>query len=499
MKRRRRQCAWMLLCATAMLSVGCQVIRLPFGLIVNHAPAGGTALDEAALQQRIKLPRGFFISIYATELPNARMMRFTASGDLLVSSPREGKVFLVERGSNAAYSDKTRTLLNGLHNPHGLALHEDWLYVAEETAIFRVRFSAATRQVSGEREYVVRSLPADGRHWTRTIGIGPDGWLYVSVGSSCNVCIEEDVRRAAISRYQPDGSNEQLYATGLRNAVGFAWRSNGDLYATDNGRDLLGDDFPPCELNHIVESGFYGWPYASGNRIPDPSFGAGNEARVAASIAPVHGFTAHTAPLGITFYDADGFPQHYRGAAFVAQHGSWNRSKKSGYKIVALLFDSSDRITEEDFASGFEIDDDVAGRPVDVAVGPDGALYLSDDFAGSVYRIAYGTAPPHSNRLRTPVAEPVPHESLDELSESQRSEAAARGEAIWQTNGCAGCHVSGSDPNQAAVHPLSALGRKYSLESLQRFLKTPQPPMPIFPFSDSQRRDLAMYLLQQHP
>src|SRR6185295_749832 len=196
-----------------------------------------------------------------------------------------------------------------------------------------------------------------------------------------------------------DGSGEEIYASGLRNAVGFDWQpGTGDLYGTDNGRDLLGDDFPPCELNRIVPMGFYGWPFANGNRVPDPNYGAGHEAQIAASIPPVHGFGAHTAPLGITFYVAPAgnapaaFPPAYAGAAFVAQHGSWNRSKKSGYQVVALHFQADGTITEEPFATGFMSDEKVSGRPVDVAVGPDGALYVSDDFSGAIYRIAYGAA-----------------------------------------------------------------------------------------------------------
>src|SRR5262249_51614097 len=236
------------------------------------------------------------------------------------------------------------------------------------------------------------------------IHIGPDGKLYVSMGSTCNVCIEADKRRATIMRFNLDGSDGEIYASGLRNSVDFAWQpGSGALYATDNGRDLLGDDFPPDELNQIVQGGFYGWPFANDDRIPDPNFGAGHAAEIAASRPPVHAFGAHVAVLGITFYEPPPgnppavFPPAYVGAAFVAQHGSWNRSKKSGYQVVVLHFRPDGSITEEPFGTGFMVDEQVFGRPVDVAVGPDGALYLSDDFTGSIYRIAYGSraaAPP---------------------------------------------------------------------------------------------------------
>jgi glucose/arabinose dehydrogenase len=213
--------------------------------------------------------------------------------------------------------------------------------------------------------------------------------MYVSIGSSCNVCEEEDGRRAAIVRYRPDGSGEEIHATGLRNAVGFDWQpGSGDLYATDNGRDLLGDDFPPCELNRVVPGGFYGWPFAHGDNRPDPDLGAGREARIAAAIPPSHGFRAHTAPLGITFVRGPGAPAWLRGAALVALHGSWNRTRKDGYAVVSLHWRPDGRIEERDFLWGFLEDEDVIGRPVDVAEGPDGAFYVSDDYAGAVYRVA---------------------------------------------------------------------------------------------------------------
>ncbi len=221
--------------------------------------------------------------------------------------------------------------------------------------------------------------------------MGPDGWLYVSIGSSCNVCEERDPRRAAILRYRPDGSGEEIFATGLRNAVGFDWKPDtGELYATDNGRDLLGDDLPPCELNRVVRGGFYGWPYAHGDRVADPDFGRGQEQRIAASLPPVHGFRAHNSPLGIHFVRGTRVPVDYRGAALVALHGSWNRTKKDGYKVVSLHWRPDGAIEERDFAAGFERNEDVIGRPVDVAEGPDGAFYISDDYAGAVYRVVYG-------------------------------------------------------------------------------------------------------------
>ena len=169
--------------------------------------------------------------------------------------------------------------------------------------------------------------------------------MYVSIGSSCNVCREEDPRRATLMRFRPDGSAGEVFASGLRNAVGFDWRpGTGELFATDNGRDLLGDGFPPCELDRVEPGRFYGWPIANGDRVPDPDFGTGEEVRIAASMPPAHGFGAHTAPLGITFVRSESAPPEYRGAALVALHGSWNRTTKAGYKVVSLHWDDAGRI-----------------------------------------------------------------------------------------------------------------------------------------------------------
>jgi glucose/arabinose dehydrogenase len=371
----------------------CGHALLPGGWTLNLPGCSADPMPEPPPTSRIRLPPGFSINTFASGIEGARMLRFTPAGDLLVSATRQGKVLLIERDDDGdGRADGQKVLLENLNGPHGMVIHDGWLYVAETDAVLRVRFDPATRRVGGTLERIVRGLPSGGNHVTRTIGIGPDGFLYVSIGSSCNVCIEKDRRRAAIVRYRLDGTDEHIYATGLRNAVGFAWQpGTGALYATDNGRDLLGDDFPPCELDRVVDGGFYGWPFANGIRVPDPDFGKGREELIAKSIPPAHGFGAHTAPLGITFYTGTSFPERYRGAAFVAQHGSWNRSRKSGYKVVVLFFDPQGSIREEDFVSGFEINEQVYGRPVDVAVGPDGALYVSDDFAGSIYRVTYGT------------------------------------------------------------------------------------------------------------
>jgi glucose/arabinose dehydrogenase len=476
-------------------AASCSYVALPGGLIVNF-PLAGEPLSQEEVGT-LRVPRGFSVTSYADGIPNARMLRFTRSGDLLVTAPREGKIVLLEKDRDGdGRSDGQRVLLSELDLPHGIALHGDWLYIGETGAVRRIRLSAEKGEVQGELEPVVTGLPPGGRHWTKTIGIGPDEHLYVSVGSSCNACIEEDPRRAAITRYTLDGDNEEPYATGLRNSVGFAWDPKTDvMWATDNNRDLLGDDFPPCELNRVVEGASFGWPYANGDRIPDPDFDEGFEAEIAASLPPALDLGAHTAPLGITFYDheGEGFPEEYRDAAFVALHGSWNRSKKIGYEVVAVHADENGSLRHEPFFTGFLSEDEVSGRPVDVAVGPDGALYVSDDYAGQVYRIAWGED--RAGGVIPAAARGATGDPLAGVAAAERARAGEAGLTLWNEADCGACHGPERSEGQ---RPLADLGERYSIESLERFLAAPQPPMPLYPLDDEQRRDLAIYLLARY-
>jgi glucose/arabinose dehydrogenase len=361
---------------------------------------GTDAPSPQVVDARMRVPEGFTLSIWAEGVRGARVMRFTPSGDLLVSAPVQRSILLLERDSDGdGRADGQRVLLSDLSQPYGIDFHEHWLYVGETSDILRVRFDpgqppgsggASGARVSGEIERLATDIPSGGNHWTRTLRFSPDGWLYVNVGSSCNACREKDPqRRAAMLRFRPDGTGEETFATGLRNSVGFDWHPvTGELYGTDNGRDLLGDDFPPCELNKLVRGGFYGFPVANGNRIPDPDLGDGEEKRIAGSIPPVHSFRAHNAPLGMTFVRGQAAPVAYRDAALVALHGSWNRRQKDGYKVVSLHWRPDGSIEERDFMTGFLHDGNVIGRPADVVVGPDGAFYVSDDYAGVIWRAA---------------------------------------------------------------------------------------------------------------
>ena len=351
-------------------------------------PAGINSPDDQLLADRIVLPQGFHINVFAEELPGARMLEVTDSGDVLVSLPASGRVVLLQRDdAGDGKSDGRTDLISNLDRPHGLDIHEGWLFIAEADALGRIKFDSNNRTTSGEYEQIVTGLPRGGNHWSRGVKIGPDGRIYVVVGSSCNVCIENDPRRAALLRFSLDGSGSEIFATGLRNTVGIDWQPDtGLLYGVDNGRDLLGDDFPPCELNVIEQGGFYGWPFANGDKIPDPDLGEGRTAEIRGSIAPVHGFAAHTAPLGMVFLRNSQLPESYRQALLVALHGSWNRSERQGYEVVSLHFQEDGQILERKFATGFEIDEDVVGRP---AEGMNGEIYISDDYTGMVYRVVH--------------------------------------------------------------------------------------------------------------
>ncbi len=490
---------------------GCAVLRafLPEKYAVN-APItnslfgwAGEPPAESEVPQRLKVPAEYEVALYAL-LPGVRMLLATPRGDLLASLPREGRVVLFARDKNDdGLPDEVRELFTGLNLPHGLALSADgWLYIGEGSAIGRVRFDVATGTTQGALEYVVTGLPEGGNHWSRNVGIGPDGKLYVTVGSSCNACVETDERRAAMLRYAPDGSGFELYARGLRNAVDFAWRpETGELFATDNGRDLLGDDFPPCELNRVVAGADYGWPVANGDRVPDPENGGGQEARIAASTPPAFGFNAHNAPLGITFLQHPAQPAHYQGAALVALHGSWNRSRKDGYRVVSLHWDASGAIRAEDFLSGFLVDDEVSGRPVDVVEAPNsGTIFVSDDYGGAIYAIRRRGAlsagapvpPPKLTTAAGPRGDP-----LAALGAEERAALVAKGAAAWQGLACASCHEAASAAPGMVTKKLEKLSERFDLDSLVIFFAAPTPPMPPPPLDEAGRRELAAYVLDR--
>ncbi|MBJ19716.1 MAG: hypothetical protein GY910_10825 [bacterium] len=481
------------------------VIRGP--MLGSMLGRGVGAPTELVVRDRFRTLPGLRVDLFAEGIENARFMRFSPGGDLVVSQPRSGQLRLVlgDRDGDGR-SDGHRVLLDGLDRPHGFDFREGHLYIGEGSAIARIAYSEKgpdSLAVEGEVIRIVEGIPQGGNHWSHSLRFGADGGMYIHVGSSCNVCEEEDARRAAILRYEPDGSGEEIYAYGLRNSVGFDWRpGTNEFYATDNGRDLLGDDDPPCELNRIERGAFYGWPYANGDRRPDPDFGEGHEGRIATSTPPVHPFRAHNAPLGMTFIRSADAPEAIRGAALVALHGSWNRSRLDGYKVVSLHWDEAGQIAERDFLTGFEIEEDVIGRPVDVAEGPDGSIYVSDDYAGAIYRVRIGKDARGNveRRLRPPPGATQPAaDPLASLDPEERARLVARGETLFEDNACTSCHRTDPVETGSALKPLDALTSRFDIDSLVTFFQTPTPPMPVVHLPRAERRALATYLLERYP
>jgi len=469
-----------------------------------------SAPEPGVVERRLEAPEGYKVTIWAKDLSGVRTLRFSPDGSLLASQPRQGQIMhLLGDRDRDGVSDGQQVLISKLDLPNGIDFHENWLYIAESGAITRVPYVESGRDaiaIDGDPVRIVKDVPKGGNHWRRLLRFGPDGGLYLTVGSSCNVCEEEDPRRAAILRYEPDGSGEVIYASGLRNSAGFDWQPNTNvLFATDNGRDLLGDDYPSCELNRIEQGGFYGWPFANANQKggtdPDPDFGKGHEADISKTIAPVYPFAAHNAPLGIHFVRHPEADPTYRGAALVALHGSWNRSELDGYEVVSLHWDSEGRVSERPFLTGFELEGDVIGRPVDVAEGPDGAFFVSDDYAGVIYKVdkeerSVGQGAGLDRRgveVNRPGVSP-----LAQLDSSLREALKARGATLFAENNCGSCHVAALAAPGVAVKKLENLSSRYTLQSIEDYFLAPQSPMPIFELTDIDRRALGVYIFSEY-
>ena len=360
-------------------------------LLALAVVAAGAVLWRQAPE--LTVPEGFEAEVFAQGLAGVRWMAFGPDGRLYATLSRAGRVVRLHDTDDDGRADSIETVVDGLDRPHGLAWHGRDLWVAETGRVLWLP-DATRRPGVFKPQLVVDSLPAGGQHWSRTLIFDPSGhFFYLSVGSSCNVCDEAEGRRAAVLRFPIQGGVPEIYARGLRNAVGLAFHpETGELWATDNGRDWLGDDLPPEELNALHRGRHYGWPQCYGARIPNPEYA--DRHRCAGTEAPLTTFPAHTAPLGIGFYTGDRFPEEYYGDAFVALHGSWNRSTPVGYKVVRVRVRAG-RPTGggrgvEDFVSGWlGARGRVRGRPVQPLVGPDGALYVSDDHGGRIWRIAW--------------------------------------------------------------------------------------------------------------
>lgn len=348
----------------------------------------------------INLPQGFRIDVFADALegssvsypgpnPGPRMM-LLKDNVLFVTIPNLGKVIALPDENDDKKADRIVTFIDKLNNPHGIDYYDGWFYIAEENRLIRVKERGNDMIADmGTFEVLIDNLPTGG-HFTRTVKIHNDS-LYLSIGSSCNVCTEQDERRGAITKCNINGTDCRVYAKGLRNSVGFVFHpETGVMYATENGRDMLGEDLPPDEINIIEEGKNYGWPICYGKNIHDTDFDKNvyirNPCMEPFEMPSLVDLQAHSAPLGLAFYYGDSFPKEYRGDLFVAYHGSWNRKEATGYKIMSI--DMLD-LEVKDFAAGWLTGGNVLGRPVDIIVADDGSLLVSDDNAGKIYRISY--------------------------------------------------------------------------------------------------------------
>jgi glucose/arabinose dehydrogenase len=361
--------------------------------LVGTASGWAKAPSQAAAS-RLQTRPGFQISVYAERLGQARGMAFSPEGILHVCDMKGGRILALLDHQHRGNTDEAKVVIEGLRQPHSLAFQGGYLYVGETHRISR--FNRTSFRQSGADGKTITDLPEGGNHFTRTIVFGPDEKLYVSIGSTCNACVEKDARRATICRCNPDGSQFEVFATGLRNAVGMAFQpSTNDLWASVNGRDYLGDDLPPETFCIIGQGKDYGWPYSyslKGKIIPDPDW---SRLGVRQTGLPAFEYQAHTAPLGIHFYAGSAFPVRYQQGFFICFHGSWNRRVPSGYKVVFVPLDQQGKAgLPEDFLTGFLKDFEHIGRPVDVLTGPKGELFISDDYGGRIFKITYaGDAP----------------------------------------------------------------------------------------------------------
>lgn len=366
------------------------VIVVLLGAIVAHDRWTGQLPGPmlAVLVHHIQLPEGFTIELYASGVPNVRSLALGSGGTVFAGSRRAGKIYALLDPNHKNKAGQVITIARGQNMPTGIAFRKGDLYVAEVDRVLRFDDIEARLKDPPAPVVVTDALPRVQFHGSRFIRFGPDGWLYVSVGAPCNVCEPKDDRFASILRMRPDGSDLEVFAHGVRNSVGFDWQpQTGTFWFTDNGRDGMGEDVPPDEVNMAPHGGMhFGFPYCDGGVISDPQFGQGHSCTE--FVPPAVKLPAHVAPLGMCFYTGSMFPAAYDNQIFIAEHGSWDRKIPTGDRISLVRLENG-AAKYEVFASGWQIGRLRWGRPVDVLAMPDGALLVSDDYAGAVYRISY--------------------------------------------------------------------------------------------------------------
>ena len=366
-------------------------MKMPFILLLVFRATLVLAEPEKhqELLKKLHVPDGFKLTVFADNLPNARSLALGDKGIVYVGTGASGNVYALEDSNNDGVAEHHYTIAEDLYMPNGVAFKDGSLYVAEINRI--VRFDKITENLKKppEASIVFDKLPSDKHHGWKYLRFGPDGKLYTAIGAPCNIC-KPDKPYASLVRLNPDGSQFEIIATGIRNTVGFDWQPETDaLFFNENGRDYLGDDFPPEELNQWSKVGDnFGYPYCHAGEILDPQFGA--DKNCGDYVGPVWKYKAHNAPLGLRFYRGKQFPADYKNQLFVALHGSWNRTKPDGYRIALVRFKDIKPVSEAVFIDGWLTrDDKVLGRPVDILEMPDGSLLISDDQNGLIYRVEY--------------------------------------------------------------------------------------------------------------
>lgn len=355
----------------------------------NWLAPTGAGMREKALLGAIELPAGFKIDLYSEAVPNARSLAMSPLGVLFVGTRQMGRVYALVDKDKDLKAEQVYTIADGLNMPNGVAYWNGDLYVAEVSRILRFRQVESHLAKPLPPEVVYQGFPNDLRHGWKFIRFGPDGKLYVPVGAPCNICASNDPVFATITRLNRDGSGFEIYAHGVRNSVGFDWHPRtGELWFTDNGRDWLGDNQPPDELNRANVLGLhFGFPYCHGDTLADPEMGGGQSCKEFTS--PAIALGPHVAALGMRFYTGAMFPEAYRDQIFIAEHGSWNRAQKVGYRVSLVRLKGDKAAAYEPFAQGWLAGQTAWGRPVDLEMMADGSLLVSDDQNGVIYRISY--------------------------------------------------------------------------------------------------------------
>lgn len=356
-------------------------------LVLLLAVLAAPACTAAKLDQ-LTLPPGFHIALYSDQVPNARAMALGPQGTVFVGSGSAGKVYALTDSDGDGVADKVRVVASDLKWPMGVAFHDGDLYVSAISRIVVLRAIEQHLDDPPKPELITDKLPTETHHGGKFIAFGPDGKLYVPIGAPCNIC-DPQVTHAKLLRMHADGSDWEDVASGIRNTVGFDWQpGTRHLWFTDNGRDLMGDDMPADELNVMTRPGeHFGYPYCHQGDTLDPVFGAGKSC--ASYTPPALKLGAHVAALGMRFYTGSQFPATYHGAILIAEHGSWNRTEKSGYRVMSVRVDGNRVVSHAPLVTGFLQREQAWGRPVDVQPLPDGSVLISDDLAGAVYRVTY--------------------------------------------------------------------------------------------------------------